>query len=173
MKKKIFVILLLVVTIPLLTGCGEKREELKFKGKKGTIVFNVKKDSGYKISTNRDDLRTTKEQAVLIGKNFKIGIEFNDDFGYFFKGDFKKVKDKRKVNTDYKEVTYSDIKGIQYYYGGYTRYEIVLPIENSKKYYLSLNVYGKKEDEKSSKKAINSEEVQDVLNHIISIKVSK
>ena len=61
---------------------NKKRKELKFKGEEGTIVFNVKEDTNYKISTDKKDLRTSREQAALVGKDFKIGIEFNDDFGY-------------------------------------------------------------------------------------------
>ena len=172
-KIKYFVIILLAVTIPVLSGCGVKRKELTFKEKEGTIIFNVKNDSKYKISTNRNDFITLREQAILLGNDFKIGIEFDNDFGYFYKGDFKAVKNKRKTNEDYKEVTYSDIKGIQYYYGGYKRYEVILPVDGSKDYYVVLTVYGKEDTKKSAKKAINSEEVKDILNHISPIKTVK
>lgn len=167
--KSFALVALLAVAIVFVTGCEPKREELKFEGKEGTIVFNVKADAGYKISTDKEDLRTSREQAALVGKDFKIGIEFNDDFGYFFKGDWDALKKKRKDNTEFKEVTYSDIKGIQYFYGSYMYYEIELPCGDSEKYNLILTVRGNEDNEKSAKAAIKNEEVLDVLNHITSI----
>ena len=173
-KLRIFALLLVVAVIPFITtGCEPKREELKFEGKEGTIVFNVKADGGYKISTDKEDLRTSREQAALVGKNFKIGIEFNDDFGYFFKGDWDALKAKRKDNDQYKEVTYGDLKGIQYFYGSYMYYEVILPCGDSKEYNLILTVRGNEDNEKSAKAAIENEEVQDILSHITEIKAAK
>ena len=169
MKKflKVFSIVLLATII--LTGC-EKRKEVKFDGEEGKITFNVKEESGCKISTDKKDLRTSKEQGSLVCKDFKIGIEFNDDLDYFFDGDFNKLIEKRKSDhKDLKEVTFGDYKGIQYFYGGYNNYEIILQIKNNKKYFLSLSVYGKEDTEKAAKTAIKSEEVLDVLNNIVSI----
>lgn len=168
MKKflKVFSIVLLAALI--LTGC-EKRKEVKFDGEEGTITFNVKEDSGCKISTDKEDLRTSREQGSLVCKDFKIGIEFNDDLDYFFDGDFNKLKEKRKDYEDYKEVTYGKFKGIQYFYHGYMCHDILMPIEGSKKYFLSLSVYGMEDNEKSAKAAIKNEEVIDTLNNIVSI----
>lgn len=176
MKKsiKLLVFTILFASVFLLTGCEAKRKELKFKGKEGTIVFNVKEDGKYRISTDKEDLRTSREQAALVGKNFKIGIEFNDDFGYFFKGDFKALKEKRKKDyKDLKEVKYSDIEGIQYFYGGYNYYEVILPCGKSKEYVVNLTVRGNEDKEESAKKAIKDEELLDVLNHITTIKSVK
>ena len=160
----------LVITL-LITGCAVKREDLKFKVKEGSLTLSVKKSAGYKLSTNSKDFKNTREQGILIGKDFKIGIEFNDDFDYFFKGDFDALKKARKGNNNYKEITYSGIKGIQYYYPGYKRYEVILPIKNNKKYFLDLTIYGKEDTDKSAKEAIQNEEVLDVLNNIKDIKV--
>ena len=171
--KSIALVALLAVAVFTATGCEPKRKELKFEGKEGTIVFNVKEDTNYKISTDKKDLRTSREQAALVGKDFKIGIEFNDDFGYFFKGDWKALKEKRKSNDEYKEVTFGDLKGIQYFYGSYMYYEIELPCGNSKEYNLILTVRGNKDTEESAKAAIKNEEVQDILNNIKSIKAVK
>ena len=171
--KSIALVALLAVAVFTVTGCEPKRKELKFEGKEGTIIFNVKEDTDYKISTEKDDLRTSREQAALVGKDFKIGIEFNDDFGYFFKGDWKALKEKRKDNDEYKEVTYGDLKGIQYFYGSYNYYEIILPCGDSEKYFVELTVRGNEDTEKSAKEAIKNEEVIDVLNHITEIKSVK
>lgn len=175
MKKyfNLLAVLLMFTTILLLTGCGEKREDLQFKGEEGSITFNVIKDKGYKISTDKKDLRTSREQGALVGDNFKIGIEFNDDFNYFFDSDWNKLKKARKDNTEYKEVEYSGMKAIQYFYGGYNCYEVLLPCGDSKEYFLNLSVYGSKDTEKAAKEAIESKEVQDVLNHITEIKSKK
>lgn len=172
-KGVLLVALLAVTVLFVTTGCEPKREELKFEGDEGTIVFNVKADAGYKISTDKADFRTSREQGTLVGKDFKIGIEFNDDFGYFFKGDWDALKAKRKDNTEYKEVTYGDLKGIQYFYGSYNYYEIILPCGDSEKYFVELTVRGNEDTEKSAKEAIKNEEVIDVLNHITEIKSVK
>lgn len=164
-KIKLFSLILLIsICIPLLSGCGI-REKLTYKGKEGTITFNVLKDK-YKLSTNEDDFRTSKEQAILIADDFKIGIEFNSDFEYFYNSDFNEVKKLGKEYKEYNEVTYSEVKGIQYFYSGYMRYDVLLPIKESKKHFLVLTVYGKKDDAKSAKKAIKSDEVRDVLEHM-------
>ena len=160
----------LALTI-ILTGCEPKRTDVTFKGEEGTITFAVTEDSGCKISTNKEDLRTTREQASLVCKDFKIGIEFNDDYEYFFDSDFNKLKEARKDYDDFKEVTYSNHKGIQYFYGGYNSHEVLIPID--KKYYLDLSVYGKEDTEKAAKTAIKSEAVQDVLNNIKEFKAEK
>lgn len=169
---KLFALVIALTSVMLLAGCGTKRTDLKFDGEEGSITFSVK-DSSYKISTDKKDLRTSREQGSLVGDNFKIGIEFNDDFGYFFKGDFEELKKARMDRDDYKEVTYSGIKGIQYFYGGYNCYNIILPVKGSKDYFVELSVYGKKDTEASAKEAIKSDEVQDVLNNISNITAKK
>lgn len=165
-------IIVLAATI-ILTGCESKREELSFKGDEGSLTFNVKKDTGCKLTTDKKNFRTSREQGTLICKDFKIGIEFDDDFDYFFNGDFNSLKAARKNNDEYKEITYSNAKGIQYFYGGYMRYNIILKIKDSKKYYLVLTVYGNENNAKSAQAAIKNEETLDVLNNITNIKAVK
>ena len=164
---KISTILLIVVAaVVLLTGCGPKKEVLTFDGKEGKISFSVKADGNYRISTEKDDLRTSREQGALIGNDFKIGIEFCDDYKYFFDSDLEKLKEKRKDYDDYKEVTYGGIDGVQYFYGGYMCYDIILPVANNEKYYLNLTVYGNEDNEASAKAAIANQDVLDILNSI-------
>ena len=133
LKKGFIGLFVLAIAVIFVTGCEPKREALKFDGEEGSLVFNVKADGGYKIST----------------------------------------KEKRKDNDDFKEVEYSGIKGIQYFYGGYNSYTIYLPIEGDKDHVLVLSVYGKEDKEKAAKEAITNEEVLDVLNHITDIKGKK
>lgn len=172
-KRFISLSMLVVCTLFLMTGCEPKREEIKFDGDEGSLTFNLKVDEKYKISTDKADLRTSREQGALIGNGFKIGIEFSDDFDYFFKSDWDELKEARKDRDDYKEVTYSNLKGIQYFYSGYMCYDIILPVENNNKYFVVLTVYGDKDNEESTKAAIQNEEVLDVLNHITSITAKK
>lgn len=172
-KGKIFlstIVLTLVLSL-LVTGCGNKREELRFDGGEGSFTILAKRNAGYKISSDADDLRTSKEQAVIIGKDFSIGIEFNDDLDYFFNGDFNELKKTRIEENNAQEVTYSNIKGIQYFYDGYMRYTVILPINGNKKYTLNFNIYGKEETEESAKEAIKNEDVLDILNNLQDIKV--
>jgi len=169
MKKKILALLLL---LPLLTGCQSKRTELKYEGKEGIIAFNIKNDSGCKLTNNKEDFRTTREQAMLVCSTFKIGIEFSDDFEYFYDGDITKLKIDKKTNKDYTEVKYSNIDGIQYFYSGYNRYNVILFLNGSEKYYLLLTVYGEYDNKESAKAAIRSIDLQDILNNISQFRLS-
>ncbi len=169
MKKflKVFsILLIMVLAIILLTGCGAKKEELTFDGEEGKITFTVKANSGYSISTNKDDFRTTREQGMLIGNDFKIGIEFCDDYNYFFNSNLDELKEARKDYDDYKEVKYGGVDGVQYFYSGYNNYEVILPVANNEKYYLDLTIYGKEDKEESAKAAIENLDLLDILNSI-------
>ena len=162
---KLFSVLLVgLFVVSLVSGC-EKREDLTFKGDEGTITFKVP-EGKYKISTKAKDKRTSREQGVLVGKDFKIGIEFCDDYKYFFNSNFNKMKKAREDYDDLKEVTYSGEKGIQFFNSGYMDYEIMIPVKNNKDYYLDLCIHPKKETEKDAKKLIKSKEVQDILNNM-------
>lgn len=166
--KILSLILIMALAILLLTGCGgEKKEELTFDGEEGKITFQVKAGSGYKISTNAEDFRTTRAQGVLIANDFKIEIEFCDDYGYFFESNLDKMKEARKDYDEYKDVTYNGVDGLQYFSSGYNRYEIMLPVANNDKYYINLSVSGMEDKEESAKAAIANQEVIDILNSIV------
>lgn len=166
---KLFSILVIaILAVTLLTGCGkkEKKEELTFDGEEGKITFQVKEDANYKISTEQEDLRTSREQGVLIGDNFKIGIEFCDDYKYFFDSNLDKLKENRSDRDEYKEVKYGGVDGVQYFYGSYNCYEVMLPVANDENYYLNLSIYGSEDKEESAKAAIANEELLEILNSI-------
>lgn len=167
--KILSIALIMLFAIVLLTGCGAKKakkETLTFDGEEGKISFEVKENSGYKISTEKEDLRTSREQGALVGNEFKIGIEFCDDYNYFFESNLDKLKEDKKDNDDYKEVKYGGVDGVQYFYGSYNCYNIILPVANNEKYYLELSVYGNKDTEEAAKTAIANQEVLDILNSI-------
>lgn len=167
MKKiKTFSLLLVVLClIPILTGCKKKSSEITYDGEKIKINFVTKKGSNYKISTDNKDLRTSRENAIILADNFKIGIEENDDltFPQYF-GDFEKLKADNTDEEEYKEVTYSDIKGFEKYYGSYVRFEVYLPID--KKTILKLNIYSIDDTEESTKKVFKSDEIKELLNNM-------
>ncbi len=166
---KVFsVLLIIILSLSILTACGkkEKKEILSFDGEEGKITFQVKEGSGCQISTKDEDLRSSREQGVLIGNGFKIGIEFCDDYNYFFDSSLEKLKEARKDYPDFKEVNYGGAEGVQYFYGGYNRYEVMLPVKNNDKYYLDLTIYGSEDKEEAAKTAIENQEVLDILNSI-------
>lgn len=170
MKKVLKVCAVIVIALMAmlsLTACGEKKDQVTFDGKEGKITFSVKKGANYRISTDKKDLRTSREQGALVGDNFKIGIEFCDDYKYFFDSSLDKMKEKKKDNTDYKEVKYAGVDGVQYFYGGYNCYEVLLPVKNNEKYYLILTIYGKEDNEQSAKDAMNNKELTDILDSIV------
>ena len=158
--------MLTISTIILLTGCAPKKEQLVFDGEEGKITFTVNANSGYSISTNKDDFRTSRQQGMLIGNDFKIGIEFCDDYKYFFNSSLDEMKEAKKDYDDYKEVNYSGVDGVQYFYGGYNEYEVLLPVANNEKYYLILEIYGNEDNEESAKAAIANPELLEILNTI-------
>ena len=84
-KMIIFTLLMTLVMTLFVTGCANKKEELVFDSKEGSFTLSVDHSAGYKISTDSKDFRSSREQAMLIGKDFSIGIEFNDDFPYNIK----------------------------------------------------------------------------------------
>ena len=172
MKKlaKVFsIIVVAILMVSSLTGCTAgkgKKKDLTFDGDEGKITFSVNESANFKISTDKKDLRTSREQGALVGDNFKIGIEFCDDYKYFFDSDLNKLKEKRKDYDDYKEVNYGGVDGVQYFSGGYNCYVVMLPVSNDQSYYLALTIYGKEDKEEAAKEAIANGEVLDILNSI-------
>ena len=174
--KILLIITLIIASALLLTACGSKEgekadksaktETLTFDGEEGKITFSVPEGKGYKISTDDEDLRTSREQGSLVGKDFIIGIEFCDDYGYFFESDFEKLKEARSDYDEFEVVTYNGIKAVQYFYGSYNYYSIMFPVANNEDYYLELNVRGPKDTEESAKEAIKNKELLDILNSI-------
>ena len=172
---KVFGLLVLVIALFTLTGCGkdkkdeEKSTTISYNGDKLKADFKTNEKLKAKISKEANDLRTSREEAIIITDNFKIGIEENDDLAFSnYSGDFKKYKENYKDAEGYKEVKYNGFDGFVRYYGSYVRYEVYLKV--SDKYILKLNVYSKEDTDEATKKQFDSKEVQDILKNI-SIKV--
>ena len=165
--KTISGIIVLVLLITLTTGCGIKRKELSFDDGKVLITLNVKDGTDYRISEESEDLRTSREDAILLGDTFKIGIEIKDDLSFSkYSGSFEKYKEEFTDKEEYEEVTYSGINGFVRYYGSYVRYEIYLPVEASDKYIVQLDIYSVEDKKDAAKEQLESEKVKDILNNI-------
>ena len=169
MKKKIiYTSLLMLLVLTTMTGClFEKRNELKVKEENITVTFKILEKIKYTLSKELKDFKSSRECAMIITKDFKIGVEINKDMSYEkYKGSFEKLKKARSESTEYKEVTYSGIKGFQRYNESYMRYEVYLPIKDNDEQCLQLNIYSTKNRDEATREQYKSKEVQDILNHI-------
>lgn len=181
MKKilKTLSLVLLLLGVLTITACGdkkteeqpvekeEKRKEITFEGKYATVTFKVKQDTDYKLSVDPNDLRTTRENAILLGDTFKIGLEISDAISFSrYNGSFEAYKESFVDREEYKEVTYNGLNGFMQYYGSYVRYEIYLPIEGSEKYVQKLNIYAVADTKEAAKEVLESDSVQDILNNM-------
>ena len=169
MKKaiKIIGVLLVIILVVLFITRFVARKKLKFEDETVSVIFSVKKNNDYTISQERSDLRTSREDAIILGDTFKIGIEIKDDLSLKkYSGDFEKYKEIYKEKEEFKEVTYSGIKGFQRYYEPYIRYEVFLPIEGSNKYFVKLDIYSKENTKETAKEQLESSKVKDILNNI-------
>ena len=148
-----------------MTGCENKRENLKYDGKNIDVVFQVNKDCNYKVSTDYNDFITVREKAMLIGKKFKIGIEEDDNLSLpAYEGKFSKFMEHYSNEPEFKKTNYSNINGFQKFDASYIRYEVYIPVNNH--FVLKLNIYSNKNTPEATKQYLNSKEVQDILNNV-------
>ena len=167
-KKVIYTSLLMLLVLTTMTGClFEKRNEVKVKEENITVTFKILEKIKYTLSKELKDFKSSRECAMIITKDYKIGVEINKDMSYEkYKGSFEKLKKARSESTEYKEVTYSGIKGFQRYNESYMRYEVYLPIKDNDEQCLQLNIYSTKNRDEATREQYKSKEVQDILNHI-------
>lgn len=159
MKKKIFLLFVMVFSVMLLTGCT--RDKLEYDGSDIKLTFNVTEE--YKLVSDSNYYRTAREKAILIGDTFKIGVEINKDLEKE-KITFNEFKNKYKDKEDFKSVKYSKMNGFLFYTPEYLRYEIYLSVND--KIVLRLNIYSANDNKKATTTALNSKEVKDILNHM-------
>ena len=171
MKKNIIMILLLFVISISLTGCFEQRKQFKIKTKEYTIIINAISKNNYTLSTKIEDLRSSREEGMLFGKDFSIGIDISNELSYEeYNNDFNKLKNVYKKEKEFKEVTYSGIKGFQLYNITFISYQIYLPVKNDKSKVLILSVYSKANLDEATKEIYNRKEIKDILNNVKIIK---
>jgi len=166
-KKILFPTLLIVTILTLTTGCFEKRTTIEHKEDNIDLKINIMEKLKAKVSKDIKDFKSSRESAMIMTKNFNISIEINKDMSYDeYKGSFEKLKKGHSKLKDYKEVTYSGLKGFQNYNESYMRYEVYLPIKGSNDRCLQLNIYSTLNRDEETKKQYKTKEVQDTLNHV-------
>lgn len=162
---KLFAIILTIAMVFTLSGCGKKLKTVTYNSEKTNTSINLSYDekSSFTYSENREDLRTSSENAILKGKNFNIAIQIESYYSY---KNIDELKKSRKSYQDFKEVKYNDLDGFSYYYAPYVRYEVILPLNG--KYYVKLHIYSinSKDKNEDVKKLYNSDEVQEILNTV-------
>ena len=141
-----------------LTGCRKVKQYVNT----NELVIKYKSYEKYDIKYDEKFFRNIREQAIIIGSDFKIGIE--ELIEIKDKKDFEKFKKQYVKEEDYKEVKYSGYKGFMIYTLAYMRYEIYLNIDNQ--HVLRLNIYSANDPKEFQTKALNSKEVKGILNHM-------
>ena len=166
-KKIVHSGLLVLIVLTLMTGCFEKRKALEINEDNIYVKLNIMEKIKYTFSQELKDFKSSRECGMIINDNFKIGIEINKDMSYEkYKGSFEKLKKGRSESTEFKEVTYSGIKGFQRYNESYMRYEVYLPIKGTNERCLQLNIYSTLNRDEETRKQYTTKEVQDILNHV-------
>lgn len=148
-----------------LDGCAKKLKTVSYTDKKTNIKTSISFDeeANYTLSEDSNDLRTTRENAILLGDDFKISMEYNSlSSGQTM--DY--VKDVYKKYEDYKEITFNEIKGYSMYNASYVRYDVALPASN--KVYVVFHVYSNDSKSKKDdvKKLYESEKIKEILNTV-------
>ena len=167
LKGIIYTSLLMLLVVTTMTGCFEKRNNIEIKEDNITVNIKILDSIKYKLSRELKDFKSSRETAMIMTKDFNIGVEINKDMSYDkYKGSFEKLKKGRSKSTEFKEVTYSGIKGFQRYNESYMRYEVYLPIKGTNERCLQLNVYSTANRDEATRKVYKTKEVQDLLNHV-------
>lgn len=175
MKKIIYISLIIVVIICVLAGVlilkgNSKTIDLIYKDESNVqVTFKVDEKANYRLSENKDEFRTSREDAMLFGDTFNISVEVYDDLIFDrYSGSFEKYAEEHKEDDEYTEQTFNGIKGYSVYYGSYVRYEVLLPVKDSNKYFVKLCVYSTvdKNSKDSVKEQFESEKVRNILNNI-------
>lgn len=169
MKKEyvLVVVGLSVLIMILIFGCCKKRKNLVYKGKYFDVIFKVKVGKQYKLSTEKKDLQSAREGAIIISDSWKIGIEENYDLSLpVYDKSFNDYMDANRKEKEFRRVSFSGMKGFLNYHSGYVRYEVNLSVSGVDKAFLQLDIYSTEDDKKLALAALNSADVQDILDHI-------
>lgn len=171
MNKKIIIgiiaaIAIIVIAIVCAVGIGGKKT-VSFTDEedtKATMSLSFSKKANYTLSTNKEDFRTTRDDAILKGDSFNITFQFTK---YFGNETLANIKEERKDSEEFKDVTYNKMNGFSYYYPSYVTYKVVLPVSES--VYAELCIFPKdimSSKQEEAKAAYESEAVQKILNNI-------
>ena len=167
LKGIIYTSLLMLLVVTTMTGCFEKRNNVEIKEENITVNIKILDSIKYTLSRELKDFKSSRETAMIMTKDFNIGVEINKDMSYDkYKGSFEKLKKGRSKSTEFKEVTYSGIKGFQRYNESYMRYEVYFPIKGTNERCLQLNIYSTANRDEATRKQYKTKEVLDILNHV-------
>jgi len=157
MKKftKVFSILLFVL---LLTGCRRVKQIYS----SDDLKIEFKSIEKYKVTQDKMFFRTAREEGMIVGPTFKIGIESPTEIKN--EKEFNKLMKSHKKDTDFKEVKFSGYKGFLFYTAPYIRYEIYLNIDN--KHVLRLNLYSANDKKEFQEAELKSKYVNYILKHM-------
>ena len=162
--KKIKILLVLPLLLLFLTGC-KPGKKMKYEGKDLIITFSTNYSVDYKITTDSNFFRTAREEAMLVGEKFKIGIEITSvQTNEEYDGNFVKFMEKYKNKEDFKTVKYDNRNGFMIYTKPYARYEIYLPVDD--KYIVRFNIYAYTNNKKSTTNVLKSSEVKQILKYL-------
>ena len=154
-------------TLFLLAGCGETVPTLTStydaEREKVSISLTYPESEDYRWSTNPDDFRISANQAILLGPDFKIAIQFADLAVNKYEKDFSKYKENYIAEFDAKDFEIAGLKGFVWYYSGYRAVAVVLPIASSPDNALLLYVYTEESKEEGAMEVFNSDAVQSIL----------
>jgi len=164
--KTMLILTILIICLVILTGCGSKQamstSTYDSDDIEASVSLTYPDSEDYKFSTNSDDFRTTANEAILLGPDFKIAIQIRD-LSFHFDKDFNNYKGKYISEEGGKEITVADLNGFVWYYAPYKAAVVVLPIELNPEYALELYIYTEKDSEDEVMEVFNSDAVQDIL----------
>lgn len=159
-------ILLVIVLALVLTGCRKTKQYIKSE----SYNIEIKTNNKYDFKYDSMYFRTAREEVMIHGTDFKIGIE--NPIKIKNEKEFKEYRKEYTKQEKYKEVKYSGYKGFQFYNDSYMRNEVYLNIDN--KYIMRLNVYGRGSNKDKIYKILDSKDVKDILKHMkVTIKNKK
>ena len=170
MKNKLLLVLLVLVSVFVIVGCGKKEENGNNKTKDSLIIISDKKDKGY-VSTFKTG------NSHFVQENPKYNQIHNEELGVFISFDYiestKEAYDYAKTHNlfgnEYAEGSVTDYKWNNY--DGYTygiqdneMYFRIL-LEDDKDNCIVLTAFvGPKKKDIDFKEVFNSEEFQSFLN---------
>jgi len=165
-------VFMLALGMTVLTGCGGTKEQVMevvtYEGEKEKVRISLSypETDQYRWSTNQEDFGTTTDNAVLIGKDFKIAIQFTD-ISQRFNSEFEVFRASRTASYEsLEEVSYGGINGFTYYYEQFSAYIVQLPIPHDPTQVLTLYVYTKAGDEEGTTAIFSRDEIQQILDTV-------
>ena len=168
MKKTIKLFMLLVIciiAIIAMTGCGEKSTTVTYDSETATISLSYPETAGYTYTENKDELKSTMNVAGIIAENFEIDIRV-ERLGVL---NFQELVDKRldtygdREEFPARKITVAGQETVELYYNNY----VSLLFPSTDKECFEVLVYGDGFSNEKIKAAYDLPEVQEILKTIV------